>query len=139
MLTTPIRNEISQPTILLAEDDDVLREFVTEFLERDGYHVVSFSDGLALAAWFLENENCLENVVLVCDIYMPGASAFDLYERYPNTMMHLPAILITGFGTESLHDRAVALGASAVIDKPFDMRMLKEAILNAGEKLTGGN
>ncbi|MBN2715284.1 MAG: response regulator [Deltaproteobacteria bacterium] len=115
-------------TILWAEDDAELREFVTESLKKEGYRVMQFCDGAELGQWLATHPSTDDTTVLLTDIFMPGATAFDLFERYPVEMADFTVILFTGFGTESLHDRAMALGAFAVIDKPFDMKQLKDTI-----------
>lgn len=120
---------VAHMTILFAEDDATMRNFVTESLERAGFKVVPFENGSALSQWLDQNEVSSETHLLLSDVFMPGASAFELLERHRYQLSKLSIILISGFGTEHLHDKATRLGASAVIDKPFEMHDLKELIL----------
>ena len=121
--------------ILLAEDDIEMRKLLAWRLEEDGYDVVEAENGLELL-------ECLEPSLLyartfgrisefdlvVSDIRMPGLSGLEVLAGLRKRDKVTPVILITAFGDQVTHDEANELGASAVIDKPFDIDELRATI-----------
>ncbi|MFD1707043.1 sporulation transcription factor Spo0A [Siminovitchia sediminis] len=82
--------------------------------------------------------NLLESVepdVLVLDIIMPHLDGLGVLERLRSTGQRFPhVIMLTAFGQEDVTTKAVELGASYFILKPFDMDYLAGHIRNAGQK-----
>lgn len=117
----------STPTfrVLVVEDDDDMRDVLVEELKEDGHAVVGCArvdDALT------ELENAPFDV-LITDMRLPGASGFELLSVLHARGGRAPTrIVITGFGSEDLHDSVEALGAVAVFDKPFDVDDLRTAV-----------
>ncbi len=116
--------------LLLAEDDFELRELLACVLRADGHEVVEARDGNEL--WQLLSGQSSGEVgafaLVVSDVRMPGLTAFDVLSRLQRTVAETPVILITAFGDQTTHLRALRLGASRVFDKPFDCDELREAV-----------
>ena len=68
---------------------------------------------------------------MVSDVLMPGLSGIDLVEKMTALGSSIPIILITAHGNVEMAVRAVKLGASDFIEKPFDEKRLLDAILHA--------
>ena len=122
----------SRARLLLAEDDFELRELLADVLRADGHEVVEARDGnelWALLSQERENESgvCPFSMI-VSDLRMPGLTAFEVLSRLRGELSTTPVILITAFGDASTHLRALHLGASRVLDKPFDCDQLREAV-----------
>ncbi len=120
------------PRILLAEDDDALRQFMTVALRRAGHDVDGVSDGAAALA-ALERERY--DLVLT-DLIMPGCDGVDLIDQAADRYGTVKALLVSNHvdeiwrkvshrlsGPAPLSDAArqalTALGASDVLPKPF--------------------
>jgi DNA-binding response OmpR family regulator len=120
--------------LLLAEDDDAMRGFVSQALTRDGYHVDEIGSGTDLALRLDELERTpvgeREIDVIISDIHMPGRSAIDVLADHRALAAEVPFVLITAFGSEETHAQARRLGATAVIDKPFDIDDLRTVLFN---------
>src|SRR4051794_31368429 len=85
--------------ILLAEDDDAMRQFLSTALTRDGHRVSSHRDGQqALAA--LDRPYDL----LIADIVMPGLDGIELARRARASDPRLRVMFITGFAAVALGD-----------------------------------
>jgi DNA-binding response OmpR family regulator len=117
--------------LLLAEDDFELRELLACVLRADGHEVIEACDGQEL--WtLLSRESLAEEPapfsIVVSDVRMPGMTAFDVLSRLQRAAMDTPVILITAFGDQTTHLRALRLGASRVLDKPFDFDELRDAV-----------
>jgi DNA-binding response OmpR family regulator len=121
----------SKARLLLAEDDYELRELLACVLRADGHDVVEARDGNEL--WSLLNETAGEApfALVVSDVRMPGLTAFDVLSKLQRSLLDTPVILITAFGDQGTHLRALRLGASRVFDKPFDCDDLRAAVHEA--------
>ena len=127
----------SPARLLLAEDDFELRELLACVLRADGHEVVEACDGNELWA-LLERESDAEAPfsLVVSDVRMPGLTAFDVLTRLQRALDETPVILITAFGDQTTHLRAQRLGASRVLDKPFDCDELRDAVLDTLHRRT---
>jgi len=106
-------------TILIVDDDAVIRDSLEEYLTEHGFKATSVENGAAMKA-YLQNE--VPNVVLL-DIHMPGEDGLTL-AKYLRQNFNLGIIMVTGSG-ETI-DRVVGLeiGADDYVSKPFDLREL---------------
>ncbi len=120
------------PLILLVEDDDDSRDVLVEQFVADGYHVAAVADG-SEALHFVRNglEAGLEAYrpdVLVSDIRMPGISGLELLSEIRGLMPALPAVMMTGFGSEKLRQDALTLGCDEVLFKPLSYADMEQTV-----------
>lgn len=117
--------------ILIADDDAEMRHLLEAVLVHAGRPVDSAASGTELLARLDELSRTEQlPALIVTDVQMPGATGLEALERIRATMPNVPVILITAFGDADTHDRARALGALAVFNKPFPMQLLRETVLN---------
>jgi len=113
--------------ILLADDDDEMREVLSYSLREEGYHVTECAHGIAmlecLRAYLLDQEGDHYDLV-VSDIRMPGLTGIELLTAGFEKGKFPPTILITSFGDPEMHHQARRLGAKALLDKPFELTAL---------------
>ena len=83
-------------TILLAEDDDTLRELALTILQKAGYHVLAARDGEEAIRLFQQNIDTIELVVL--DAVMPKQSGRAVYDCIRQDRAELPVLFSTGYG-----------------------------------------
>ena len=104
-------------TILVIEDDDVMRELMQLSLIRSGYEVTVAEDGVRGydTALFLRPD------LIVTDIQMPGADGIHVVRRVRDTpsLERTPILVTTAFGTGSA-TFALQLGANAYEPKPIN-------------------
>jgi len=104
-------------TILVIEDDDVMRELMQLSLVRSGYEVTVAEDGVRGydTALFLKPD------LIVTDIQMPGADGIHVVRRVRDTpsLERTPILVTTAFGTGSA-TFALQLGANAYEPKPIN-------------------
>ena len=121
----------SYPTparLLLAEDDFELRELLACVLRADGHEVVEARDGNELWQLLSSGSEAGPFSLVVSDVRMPGLTAFDVLTGLQRMLSETPVILITAFGDQTTHLRALRLGARRVFDKPFDCDELRDAV-----------
>jgi len=105
--------------VLLAEDNNKLRELITDFMSANGFHVDGFANGLL--AWEAIQENTYDLVLL--DIMMPEMNGFDLCEKI-RSIENVPIIFITAKVGEIDQLKGFELGADDYIVKPFSLPVL---------------
>ncbi|WP_026325742.1 cell cycle two-component system response regulator CpdR [Sphingomonas sp. Mn802worker] len=105
--------------ILLAEDDAVMREYLTRALERSGYAVKAVDRGTA-ALPLLEEESF---DLLLTDIVMPEMDGIELAQKASELVPHLRVMFITGFAAVTLK-AGNAMPQARVLSKPFHLRDL---------------
>ena len=106
--------------ILLAEDDDQMRAFLTRGLRRAGHAVDAFSDGEAAFA----RSECEDYDLLLADVVMPGIDGIELARRVAGRQPGVRIMFITGFAAVALQDDRFARHHSRVLAKPFHLRHL---------------
>lgn len=108
--------------VVVADDDREMRELMCDTLRAAGYVVRSAADGrelLALLTATSRGELPRPDAVIT-DIRMPRCSGLDVVHAMRLAQWDQPVIVVTGFGDPHTHSSATELGATAVLDKPFD-------------------
>ena len=106
------------PRILLAEDDDSLRGFLTRALERAGYEVTSCADGDEAAAALDQTWD-----LLLTDIVMPGMDGIEVARLAADKHPGLRIMFITGFAAVTLRAEENVPQAK-LLSKPFHLKDL---------------
>lgn len=119
--------------LILLEDDPEMRGMLASALEGDGHTVTQLRDGnefLELLRTSVLGGSALGWAdLMISDIRMPGCSGLDILWAARTFGFGVPIILITAFGSPETHAEARALGAVAVLDKPFDVDDLRALVL----------
>ncbi|WOK36353.1 cell cycle two-component system response regulator CpdR [Sphingomonas sp. C3-2] len=105
--------------ILLAEDDDAMREYLARALEKAGYGVTAVDRGTA-AIPFLETESF---DLLLTDIVMPEMDGIELAQKAGIIAPAMRIMFITGFAAVTLK-AGKAVPHAKVLSKPFHLREL---------------
>ncbi len=109
--------------ILLAEDDDVMRDYLTRALERSGYEVTAASDGGE--AWTHLESGTYD--LLLSDIVMPEMDGIELAQR-AQAMPNPPKVMfITGFAAVAVQATAEVANART-LSKPFHLKDLVQEV-----------
>ncbi len=105
--------------ILLAEDDQIMREYLTRALQKSGYAVTAVDRGTA-AIPLLQTERF---DLLLTDIVMPEMDGIELAQRAGEMAPDLRVMFITGFAAVTLK-AGQAMPNARVLSKPFHLRDL---------------
>lgn len=117
--------------ILLAEDDQVMREYLTRALERSGYAVTAVDRGTA-ALPLIETERF---DLLLTDIVMPEMDGIELAQKAADIAPDMRVMFITGFAAVTLK-AGKAMPQARVLSKPFHLRDL---VLEVDRMFEAGN
>ena len=104
------------PVVVLAEDEEIVRDLATEILTRAGFRVVATEDGVD-AIEFLRGQRG-EVAALVTDVVMPRLGGRALAEQARAVDGSLPIVFISGFNDEAVDAREFGDGA-VMLQKPF--------------------
>jgi DNA-binding NtrC family response regulator len=103
-------------SILVVDDDPVMREMVCDLLGMNGYEVVSAESGKSA----LEILDARECDCALSDIQMPGMDGLGLLGAIRDRNPTMPVVLMTSFGTIEIAVEAMRLGAQDFVTKPFE-------------------
>jgi DNA-binding response OmpR family regulator len=106
-------------TVLVVDDEPIVREVVLRYLERDGFRTLEAGDG-DTARRLLESE---QPGLVILDIMLPGVDGLELC-RWIRARSDLPVILLTARGEEADRIVGLELGADDYVTKPFSPREL---------------
>jgi DNA-binding response OmpR family regulator len=106
-------------TVLVVDDEPIVREVVARYLRRDGFRTLEAGDGLE-ARELVERD---EPSLVVLDVMLPGMDGLALC-RWIRARSDLPVILLTARGEEADRIVGLELGADDYITKPFSPREL---------------
>jgi PAS domain S-box-containing protein len=109
-------------TIMVIEDDKILRENTCDFLKEEGYNVISAEDGLIGLQQAIKNHPDL----ILCDIMMPNMNGHDFYKtiQQMKSTSSIPLIFLTAKTEKEDLRTGMNLGADDYITKPFDLNEL---------------
>jgi CheY-like chemotaxis protein len=116
-------------TILVIDDEEVVREAVRAVLERSGFDVLLAENGQAGVDLFREQSGRISLVIL--DLTMPvmgGEQAFDLLRAI---RPDVPILLASGYDESDTAARTADRGFAGFLKKPFDVNRLTEAVASA--------
>ena len=106
-------------SVLVVDDEPIVREVVVSYLRREGYRTLEAEDGVA-ARELIEREQL---ALVILDVMLPGADGFELC-RWVRARSDLPVILLTARGEETDRIVGLELGADDYVTKPFSPREL---------------
>ncbi len=115
--------------VLIADDEDIIREAIADVLSRAGARPVMARDGTEAIAMIDTQRFDL----VLSDIKMPNGNGYEVFAAVKAVNPECPVILITGFGYDPEHSivRASHEGLAGVLFKPFQVEQLLETISKA--------
>jgi DNA-binding response OmpR family regulator len=106
-------------TVLVVDDEPIVRDVVVRYLRRDGYTTLEAGDGDAARRLIETSDPSL----VVLDVMLPGTDGLELC-RWIRSRSDLPVILLTARGEEADRIVGLELGADDYVTKPFSPREL---------------
>jgi DNA-binding response OmpR family regulator len=106
-------------TVLVVDDEPIVRDVVVRYLQRDGFATLEAGDGDS-ARELIETA---EPTLVVLDVMLPGTDGLELC-RWIRSRSDLPVILLTARGEEADRIVGLELGADDYVTKPFSPREL---------------
>ena len=106
-------------TVLVVDDEPIVREVVVRYLAREGHRTLEAADGEEARATI----ELAEPDLVVLDVMLPGTDGLELC-RWIRSKSELPVIMLTARGEEADRIVGLELGADDYVTKPFSPREL---------------
>ncbi|HCI92639.1 MAG TPA: DNA-binding response regulator [Verrucomicrobiales bacterium] len=127
------------PVILVAEDDNAVRQGVVDALSFAGYEVISAADGRE----GMEKALRASYQLLLLDLVMPHYSGFEVLEALRKERPGQPVIILSARGEEAERVKGLTMGADDYVVKPFSVRELlarvNAVLRRSSERMVGDN
>ncbi|OGU17369.1 MAG: hypothetical protein A2076_03990 [Geobacteraceae bacterium GWC2_53_11] len=104
-------------TILLAEDDDTVRDMAVSLLESFGYNVISAVDGVDAVQKYRDHGDKIR--LLLFDVIMPNKNGIDAYDDIRKISPDIQVIFASGYSAEAVHQKAQEDANVQAISKPY--------------------
>jgi two-component system, cell cycle sensor histidine kinase and response regulator CckA len=117
----------SARTLLIVEDDPMVREVTALTLETEGYAILVAGDGKEALEILAQNPSV---DLLLTDVIMPGMSGFVLAEHAKRLRPSLPVLYVSGYADEGMKNDS-GVGLDEIIRKPFRAPQLTAEIERA--------
>jgi two-component system cell cycle sensor histidine kinase/response regulator CckA len=113
-------------TILLVEDDEIMRSLTRKLLEEHGYSVVEADDGKSALEWVNSHPDLID--LLLTDVVMRRMSGPELAERLSTSHPTLKVVYMSGYTGELMANREVLKPGVTLLEKPFSRTALLNTI-----------
>jgi CheY-like chemotaxis protein len=117
-------------TLLVVEDEDVLRFAVSKMLRKGGFRVIEANDGSSALELIHRRDGEIDLMLL--DVTLPGVSSREVVEQARVTRPNLKVILTSAYGRETVETNFAGLRVDHFIRKPFQiadlMSLLQEVL-----------
>jgi len=124
---------MERPRILVIDDEEIIRQLLSQTLARRGYHVEPAEDGPAALKKVSEGFFNL----LITDLKMPGMNVIEVLKEIKKINPYIEVIIITGYPTIETAVEAIKIGAFDFLCKPFDVPEIISVIQRCLEKQQG--
>ena len=118
-------------TILLAEDEDLVRDIAKELLEMFGFTVLEAVNGKEALEMF--QKNAAEIILVLTDMGMPVMDGYELFFELKKLNPELPIIVSSGYGDAEVSARIGSDNIAGIISKPYNPDKLREVLKAAVE------
>src|SRR6185437_6359910 len=108
----PVRGE---ETVLVVEDEEIVRHVLRGLLSRQGYRVLEANDGPTALTVFHESKSRV--ALLVTDVVMPGMNGRQLADRLKTQDPQLPVLYVSAYTEDIVARRGILDGGIAFLDK----------------------
>ena len=113
-------------TILVVDDDDLVRRSIAKILERNGYRVVAASG--SVEAMNVAREQGERIGLIILDVLMPGVTGPELGRRLYDLNLSAKLLFVSGFAPESIPLEDTHVAAEMLLQKPFSQTALLERV-----------
>jgi len=113
-------------TLLLVEDEEMLRKMIADMLRNIGFRVLEAKDGVEAVEMFRQHQNEIRCVL--SDLTMPHKDGWDTLAALRKLSPHIPVILSSGYDESQVMAGEHTEIPNAFLGKPYQLKELKETI-----------
>jgi two-component system, cell cycle sensor histidine kinase and response regulator CckA len=123
-------------TILLVDDEELIRDLGSRILTKAGYKVLTASNGMEALEVFQRQAD--EIALVVLDLIMPEMAGKQCLEGLLSLNPSVKVIIASGYSADSHTKDALAAGAKGLVNKPYDIRQVLEVVRSILDEDRGG-
>jgi PAS domain S-box-containing protein len=116
------RKQNAPQTILLVEDEEMLRDLGVTILESEGYRVIAAKDGMEAVALFEAHRDDIG--LVVCDLGLPRLGGREAFLKMKESRPGVRAIVASGYLEPAIRSEMLKAGVLDTIQKPYDFNEL---------------
>jgi len=113
-------------TILVVEDEEVVRQFLKTTLAREGYQLIFAADGAEALKKYKKYQSTLS--LVISDIVMPKMNGRVLYEEIRKINPRMKIVFISGYSVDQINCNEMPLDQVRFVNKPFTKKVLCDEI-----------
>jgi len=121
-----VKQQYGSETVLLAEDDDLIRKYTKRILIDSGYKVITAEDGEMAVKLF--NDHKEEIDILIFDVVMPKKNGWDVYNEIGGARNNIPVIFFSGYDRNLLPVDVADIIPMVYVQKPFKYFTIIKAV-----------
>ena len=124
----------SDKSIIIVDDEIELADLFKEFLKKEGFNVISFTDPIMALEYFRETSG--KHSLIITDMRMPDINGIDLAKNIREINNEIKIFLMTAFDAKDLkdHENFKIARIDRIIQKPIRFPDLREMINDAWKK-----
>ena len=121
-----VKHHTGNDTVLLAEDNELIRKYTKRILEDSGYNVIIAEDGEMAIELFKANRDGID--LLVFDVVMPKKNGWDVYKEIGGVNKKIPVIFFSGYDQNLLPSDLAETIPMLYVQKPFKYYTMINAV-----------
>ncbi|MFA6053961.1 MAG: response regulator [Thermodesulfovibrionales bacterium] len=122
--------ETGTETVLLAEDEETIREFIKKLLEEYGYKVITAVDGQTAINEFKAHQDKIQLMLL--DVIMPNRNGKEAYDEIKKIRPDIKVLFMSGYPADIIHKQDIIEKGFAYVEKPASptklLRKIREVL-----------
>jgi FixJ family two-component response regulator len=117
------------PFVAIVDDEEPIRKALKRLMRAANLEAEGFASGAAfLASLATRRPDCL-----ILDLHMPGMTGLTVLQRLQQSGVRVPTVVITAYDEPETRSQCLAAGAGAYLRKPFEDRLLLDAVASAAK------
>lgn len=132
ILVSPVREEVpakaGTETILIAEDEEIVNQFLTGVLQRAGYTIISASNGEEAVTRFKEHNSAIS--LVISDVVMPKKNGRQICEEIRGLRPDIKFIFISGYTADIILQKGILEEGVDFVTKPFSKNEILRKVRN---------
>lgn len=125
------QSQVVAGTVLLVDDEEIVRDLASDMLRRLGLEVIVAADGVEALELYAERGDALSLVVL--DMTMPRMNGEEAFRRMKRLRTDIPILVTSGYNEQEAIERFAGQGLAGFIQKPYQFNAFGDAVRKALE------
>jgi CheY-like chemotaxis protein len=121
-----VRTTFGSETILVVEDEDVVRHLMRDVLRTHGYQVLMAADGCEALAIAAQHAGPID--LVLSDVVLPGIGGLEVIERMAEVRPRARVMLMSGYADDAIAAYGVLDPSITLINKPFQLHELTQSV-----------